>query len=133
MILITQCSYYNAKNARLSRHRTRRRASREEPPAGSGASEHSPLLSRRDSSSAGHRHESRKASEGADAVAGRPGLSNALALLAVWLVGGLGWFVSYKFGAWDVEPPAVPPAPEEEPTYQIGTVLGYTSAVFYLL
>lgn len=70
---------------------------------------------------------------GEDGEDGRAWLSNVLALLAVWVVGGLGWFVSYKFGAWDVDvPPGAPPPPEEEPTYQIGSVLGYISAVFYL-
>lgn len=64
----------------------------------------------------------------------RPWLYNTLALLAVWVVGGLGWFVSYKFGAWDVEvpPSAPPPPPEVQPTHQFGAILGYISAVFYL-
>ena len=130
VILITQCSYYNAKNARSSRRRTRGRVSREEP----DENEHSPLLARQNSV----RDEPEHAAQNKDVAGGggedtRAWINNALALLAVWVVGGLGWFVSYKFGAWDVEtPPAAPPAPLEEPTYQIGSVLGYISAVFYL-
>ncbi|SPO03803.1 related to membrane protein [Cephalotrichum gorgonifer] len=144
LILITQCSYYNAKNAR---HRGRRRTSHGEP----GTSERSPLLVRRRSSSAGlpgsfrrnDTHEESNIEALRKVVAGedqtpdtRPWLHNTLALLTVWVVGALGWFVSYKFGAWDsdagpvTDAPAIPP--EEEAAWQIGTVLGYISALCYL-
>lgn len=136
MILITQCSYYNAKNARLrGRGRGHRRASHGESSA--TETEHSPLLGRQRSASAGRRGEpdrdAPKTPAGGEASESRAWLNNALALVAVWVVGGLGWFVSYKFGAWDVDAPAgAPPAPDDEPTYKIGSVLGYISAVFYL-
>lgn len=125
IILITQCSYYNAKNARSSRRRSRRRASREDSVTSPSATEHSPLLDRQG-------EEPNKAASGGEAADNRPWLVNTLALLAVWIVGGLGWFVSYKFGAWDVETPGAS-QPPENPTHKIGAVLGYISAVFYLL
>lgn len=129
IILITQCSYYNAKNARSSRHRSRRRASREDHVASPGETEHSPLLDRQGDSAHG---EPNKAAAGGGASESKAWLMNALALLAVWVVGILGWFVSYKFGAWDVETPGAS-QPPENPTHKIGAVLGYISAVFYLL
>lgn len=134
VVLISQCTYYNTKNARL--RRARRRPSHGESSA--TETEHSPLLAGRPrSASAGRRGEpdrdAPKTPTGGETSEGRAWLNNALALLAVWVVGGLGWFVSYKFGAWDVDVPAgAPPAPEEEPTHRIGTVLGYISAAFYL-
>lgn len=150
IILITQCIYYNAKNARSPTRRGRgRRASREEPVSAPGPSEHSPLLApRQRSSSVGlpgsfrqsSTHEAssleplRKVVAGEDQTSdSRPWLNNTLALLAVWLVGGLGWFVSYKFGAWDTDSSAGgPAAPGDVPTHQIGSILGYISAVLYL-
>lgn len=134
MVLISQCTYYNTKNARL-RRRGRRRASHGESSA--TETEHSPLLGRQRSTSAGRRGEpdrdAPKTPAGGEVSEGRAWLNNALALLAVWVVGALGWFVSYKFGAWDVDAPAgAAPAPEEVPTHKIGTVLGYISAAFYL-
>lgn len=131
LILITQCTYYNAKNARSSRHRSRRRASRSDAVISSDATEQSPLLGSGQGEAA--HGEPNKAVVGDEVTDSRAWLVNTLALLAVWLVGGLGWFVSYKFGAWDVEtPPGGGPTPEK-PTHQIGSVLGYISAVFYLL
>ena len=62
-----------------------------------------------------------------------PWLHNSLSLLAVYAVGTLGWFVSYKAGAWDSDADSgETPSGVEEPTYKIGTVLGYVSAVCYL-
>lgn len=134
VILISQCTYYNTKNARLRRARHRRPSHGE---SSATETEHSPLLGHARSASATRRGEpdrdAPKTPAAAETAERRAWLNNALALLAVWVVGGLGWFVSYKFGAWDVDVPAgAPPAPEEEPTYRIGSVLGYISAAFYL-
>ena len=55
----------------------------------------------------------------------------------MWLVGVAGWFVSYKMGAWDVDP-GLPDDGREgsggatTTTGKIGLALGYVSAVAYL-
>ncbi|KAK0718902.1 PQ loop repeat-domain-containing protein [Apiosordaria backusii] len=62
-----------------------------------------------------------------------PWLHNTLSILAVWIVGGAGWFISYRMGAWDS--PDLPSGSEPisaEPQAMIGMVLGYISAVCYL-
>ncbi|VBB73232.1 Putative protein of unknown function [Podospora comata] len=62
-----------------------------------------------------------------------PWLHNALSLIAVWVVGGAGWFVSYRMGAWDSPDVPVDTEPiSAEPQAIIGMVLGYISAVCYL-
>lgn len=111
--------------------------------------EDAPLLARRRSSSLGlpgsHRRHAthtessieplRKVLTGEDETPdSRPWLHNSLSLLAVYLVGFLGWFVSYRAGAWDVTEPADPtdPTDMENPTQLIGMCLGYVSAVCYL-
>ncbi|KAK4192553.1 PQ loop repeat-domain-containing protein [Podospora australis] len=63
-----------------------------------------------------------------------PWLHNAVSVLAVWIVGAAGWFVSYKMGAWD-SPDSTPADRGEisaEPQAVIGMVLGYISALCYL-
>lgn len=147
IILISQVLYYNAKNARLNNRRGRR-SSREDT-ISPDSTEHSPLLGRRRSTSLGlpgsHRraatHEEstldplRKVITGEDETPdSNPWLHNALGLFAVYAVGTLGWFISYKAGAWDTDPNVgtSPPLAEDEPAYQIGTVLGYISALCYL-
>lgn len=61
---------------------------------------------------------------------------NTVSLLAVWVVGAAGWFISYKMGAWEV-----PGMPGEDgdgglagsgPVRAVGIGLGYFSAVCYL-
>ncbi|ODA78729.1 hypothetical protein RJ55_06111 [Drechmeria coniospora] len=140
-ILIGQVLYYNTLNAR------RLAAARSE--AAAAVSETSPLLGRRRSSSIGlpgsHRRHStheesslepiRKVVAGEDETQdGRPWLHNALGLLAVWLVGFVGWFVSFKAGAWSGEGPGQPESPEagNPPLEALGLALGYASAAFYL-
>lgn len=147
IILISQVLYYNAKNARLNNRRGRR-SSREDT-ISPDSTENSPLLGRRRSTSLGlpgsHRraatHEEstldplRKVITGEDETPdSNPWLHNALGLFAVYAVGTLGWFISYKAGAWDTDPNVgtSPPLAEDEPAYQIGTVLGYISALCYL-
>lgn len=63
-----------------------------------------------------------------------PWIHNALSLLAVYVVGFAGWFVSYKVGAWDSAEPSAPDssATTKSPIEIIGLALGYFSAVCYL-
>lgn len=62
-----------------------------------------------------------------------PWLHNTLSIFAVYLVGALGWFVSYKAGAWN-SPDIDVGAPEEVKgtMEKVGLFLGYVSAVCYL-
>jgi uncharacterized protein with PQ loop repeat len=67
----------------------------------------------------------------------RPWVHNALALLAVYVVGFSGWFVSYKVGAWDGANPSPPDADAvmtvtKSASESFGLGLGYVSAVCYL-
>jgi solute carrier family 66 (lysosomal lysine-arginine transporter), member 1 len=140
-VLITQCLYYNNLNSRRAA-----RLSREQEEA----DEDSPLLNRRRSSDLGlpgsHRrhmtHEEsameplRKMVTGEDDTPdSNPWLHNTLSLLAVYLIGFAGWFISYKAGAWDKDEPGLPDAPSDtENTLEIvGLTLGYLSAICYLL
>ncbi|KAH6894082.1 PQ loop repeat-domain-containing protein [Thelonectria olida] len=142
-ILISQCMYYNTINAR------RADVARNAPP-----SEESPLLAnrRRRSSSFGlpgsHRRHAthtetsmepiRKVLTGEDETPdSRPWVHNALALLAVYIVGFAGWFVSYKMGAWNGTDPSPPDADAvmtvtKSASESFGLGLGYVSAVCYL-
>ncbi|KAL2758433.1 hypothetical protein ACRALDRAFT_2040618 [Sodiomyces alcalophilus JCM 7366] len=149
LVLIAQCLYYNTKNARrAARHRQSQHhghSDHTEPVAG----ETEPLLAdqrRRGSTSshAGtHRHHEVPAESdplrkivavGDETSGGKAWLYNTLSLVAVYIVGILGWFVSYKAGAWEADPdlPA-PDSPGEKDTFtMIGLVLGYISAALYL-
>ncbi|KAM0561148.1 hypothetical protein ACHAPJ_003652 [Fusarium lateritium] len=143
VVLIGQALYYNALNAR--------RASRAEEPRSIDASEESPLLSRprRRSSSYGlpgsqRRHAThtessmeplRKIVTGEDDTPdSSPWVHNTLSLLAVYVIGFAGWFVSYKVGAWESGDSGTPDAPEDAqtPIELAGLILGYFSAVLYL-
>ncbi|KAF4457276.1 hypothetical protein F53441_750 [Fusarium austroafricanum] len=138
IVLIGQAVYYNALNARRAEE-----ARSIEP------SEESPLINRRRSSSFGlpgsqRRHAThtessmeplRKIVTGEDETPdSKPWLHNTLALLAVYVIGFAGWFVSYKVGAWESGEPSTPDAPEESqtPIELAGLVLGYISAALYL-
>lgn len=68
-----------------------------------------------------------------------PWLHNTLSILAVYLVGAAGWFLSYKAGAWDAPDSgdntgagAGSPAAADGTWEKIGLALGYFSAVCYL-
>ena len=66
-----------------------------------------------------------------------PWLHNAVSLIAVWVVGGAGWFVSYRMGAWGAGGGGGEPVPDDgqlikEPVAVVGMVLGYASALCYL-
>ncbi|RKU44352.1 hypothetical protein DL546_007378 [Coniochaeta pulveracea] len=154
MILIAQCTYYNTLNARRrargrSAHSRRRRESDSSTLADPDAeviidTEDEPLLARQRSSSQGlpgsHRHHSqRRESSGLDPLTriitgeddrpdSNPWLHNTVSLAAVYIVGAAGWFVSYRMGAWDVDPVT----DTEGTTNLVGLGLGYFSAVCYL-
>lgn len=117
---------------------------------GDDAEDDSPLLARRRSSSIGlpgshRRHAARRSESHLDPLRriitgedetpdSNPWLHNTLSLVAVWIVGALGYFASTRMGALDE-----PGVPSEEPTLQaddiyakFGMALGYFSAVCYL-
>ncbi|KAF4975424.1 hypothetical protein FZEAL_7772 [Fusarium zealandicum] len=144
LVLIGQVVYYNTLNAR--------RASRAQDAQLIDSSEESPLLSgrrRRRSSSFGlpgsqRRHAThtessmeplRKIVTGEDETPdSSPWVHNALSLIAVFVIGFAGWFVSYKVGAWDGGDPGTPDSPEDaKSSLEVtGLILGYISAVLYL-
>lgn len=140
LVLISQCLYYNTLNARRVRQRTTSSAT--------DASEDEPLLRRRRASSGAalpgsqRRNSTRHEESGFDPIRrvvtgedetpdSNPALHNSLSIAAVYIVGTLGWFVSYKAGAWDA--PESPDVPSAKSTVAIiGMSLGYLSAVCYL-
>lgn len=76
-----------------------------------------------------------------DTLDSNPWLHNAVSLVAVWIVGAAGWFLSYKMGAWGNDNDGIDPSPtpepnafisSDEPQAIIGMMLGYFSAVCYL-
>ncbi|KAG5927854.1 hypothetical protein E4U42_001696 [Claviceps africana] len=146
-ILIGQTGYYKVKAA----HR-RASARRETFLVAESTCEGSPLLGRRRSSTdlpGSHvRHDThresalepiRKVVTGEDETPERrPLLNNLLGLMAVYIIGFVGWFISYKAGAWDGDEgipddgPSVPPSDADDMKAKLGLALGYTSALFYL-
>lgn len=131
LVLITQCAYYNTRNKH--RAEARARLAQAETPE---VSEDSPLLWRRDSSSIAPSGSPTKATavQSEDETRDSNSLANnALSLVAVYIIGTVAWFISYKAGAWDADEPA-PDVPEEanNPLEWAGLTLGYISAVLYL-
>ncbi|KAI1292380.1 PQ loop repeat-domain-containing protein [Xylaria venustula] len=135
LILVTQCLYYNIRNARIARQR--RRSS-----GGTESSEERPLLRRNSTASTSHPRRSRREQSNPDAIKRvatgesepsktSPWLTNSLALLAIHVVGAAGWFISYRVGAWDQPDGADAPDPSS-PASVSGMVLGYASAICYL-
>ncbi|CAI6338260.1 unnamed protein product [Periconia digitata] len=132
LILISQCIYYNVRNAR----RARKASTRTEDSADQ------PLLGRRDSSNVGlpgsHRRRSsalsrrRRASSlpslKAQEDVNNEWIKNSLSIAGVAVVGAAGWAIAWKTGVWipSVEDDASGKTP-------IGAeILGYVSAVCYL-
>ena len=159
LILISQCSYYNALNARRRSRSTRRRRLSSQSTDATAVSdgeadptEEDALLTRsrrRRSESLGlpgshRRHSVRRGESNLDPLTriitgeddtpdSNPWLHNTLSILAVWVVGAAGWFVSYKMGAWDGPDGADGGSGSADmPEKKIGMVLGYLSAVCYL-
>ncbi|KAF4589578.1 hypothetical protein GQ602_003467 [Ophiocordyceps camponoti-floridani] len=135
LTLISQCLYYNALNAQLSRSND---SDVDADP------EHSPLLAdgRERSADLGivvadspAPSSQKRAASAADSNASTGSWTrNGLSLLGVYLIGLAGWFVSYKAGAWGHTPPNAPdlPPPKHDMGATVGVVLGYVSAAFYL-
>ncbi|KAI6782488.1 vacuolar amino acid transporter-like protein [Emericellopsis cladophorae] len=127
-VLIAQCAYYNQRNKGKSAH-----SANGEP------SEESPLLRRESSGAIGVSTAEAAAkivpgeNESDDASGGKQWLQNTLSLVAVYVVGIVAWFISYKAGAWDTADPT-PDTPEavNNPLEMAGLTLGYISAVLYL-
>ncbi|KAI0447270.1 PQ loop repeat-domain-containing protein [Xylaria telfairii] len=140
IILITQCVYYNVRNARSARSARRRRRSS----ANTDASEDQPLLRRNSTNSpnshvqySAHHEQSnpdaikRVISNEDELTNGNSWVNNALAILAIYTVGATGWFISYRVGAWDKPDNAAVPDPNS-PAGISGMILGYASALCYL-
>ncbi|ATY61229.1 vacuolar membrane PQ loop repeat [Cordyceps militaris] len=123
-VLIAQCVYYNSLN--------RRKAAA----TYTYATEDSPLLGRRRSESSRRRasHSSQAKADLADEVLDtKPWVRNLASLVAVYVIGSLGWFISYKAGAWKSDPTPPSDPNEERTTLElVGLALGYASAFFYL-
>ncbi|KAI1436398.1 PQ loop repeat-domain-containing protein [Xylaria sp. CBS 124048] len=132
-ILIAQCAYYNIHNARIARRRH------------SYVSEDEPLLRRSSTalSSSRRRHayneesnpEAMKRDDAAVEDETRrvsPWVTNTMGILAIYVVGIAGWFISYSAGAWDKPDGGVNVSDPSSPSSIGGMVLGYASAVCYL-
>ncbi|TRX98380.1 hypothetical protein FHL15_000454 [Xylaria flabelliformis] len=127
LILITQCIYYNVRNSRSAQRRRRSSTNTE-------ASEDQPLLRRNSTSSPSQSNPDaikRAVTAEDELTSGSSWLNNAFAILAIYLVGAAGWFVSYRAGAWDQPDSAGAPDPNS-PAGISGMVLGYASALCYL-
>lgn len=155
VILIGQSVYYNSLNsrreARLSANGHAETQAAASGPVEEEADEEEPLLSRRRRSSlAGLPGSQRRQSSMARDISSldplarcitgedetpdaHPWLHNALSLLAVYVVGTVGFFVSYRMGAWgdQTHSPDVPEAGDA--TTMFGLTMGYISAALYLL
>ncbi|KAK5626877.1 hypothetical protein RRF57_002592 [Xylaria bambusicola] len=133
LILITQCVYYNMRNARAARRRDS---------SDTESSEERPLLRRNSTTSTSHARRSHHEQSTSDAlkrvVSGEAEtsktnswLGNSLAIFAIYLVGTAGWFISYSVGAWDK--PDGAEAPDSDSKAALGgMLLGYASALCYL-
>lgn len=150
-VLILQCLYYNAMNARAEKKKLR---SAEEAGAGD---ETDPLLvrTRSGSSGAGVTADNlglpgsrRRSSEGRRSKASLPErrdslsrileedtpsrawLKNSISVVLIILAGTAGWALAWRAGAWKPVPVR---GPEEDESTPVGAeVLGYASAVLYL-
>ncbi|KAF2635963.1 vacuolar membrane PQ loop repeat protein-like protein [Massarina eburnea CBS 473.64] len=134
LILISQCIYYNVKNARKSR----------KPSTRSEDNAEQPLLGRRDSSNMGlpgsHRRRSsalsrrRRASSlpslTEEGSARNEWVKNTLSLIGVCVVGAAGWAIAWKTGVWIPTPTTDDAAEGETPLG--ASILGYASAICYL-
>ncbi|KAM0521201.1 hypothetical protein ACHAPE_002676 [Trichoderma viride] len=122
-LLISQCLYYNTVNAR------RAALAAEE-------NEEAPLL--------GERHHRRSVSSEDGGKIGPAGdellerstwMSNTASLIGVYVAGFIGWYLSYKAGAYrEADPVVFNAAMQASPDLleKIGIVLGYFSAICYL-
>lgn len=125
LLLISQCIYYNTVNAR------RAALAAEE-------NEEAPLLGERH---AAHRRsvsseDGAKIGPAGDELLERSSwMSNTASLIGVYVAGFIGWYLSYKAGAYKQADPVVfNAAVQASPDLleKIGIILGYFSAVCYL-
>jgi uncharacterized protein with PQ loop repeat len=142
LVLIAQCVYYNAKNAR----RAARKASTR-----SDDSVEQPLLGRRDSSNVGlpgshtrRRSSAASARERRRRASSLPSLveeqeagksawvKNAVSIVGVCAVGAAGWAIAWRTGVWVPTPEHDGTSADGETTPLGASVLGYASAVCYL-
>jgi uncharacterized protein with PQ loop repeat len=132
LILISQCVYYNLKNARRERKASAR----------STESVEAPLLGRRDSSNLGlpgsHRRDSqasrRRRASSLPTIAdveegGGEWVKNSLSVVGVCVVGAAGWAIAWKTGVWSPQPLDEAAGTDMALGAQL---LGYASAVCYL-
>ncbi|KAH8697153.1 vacuolar membrane PQ loop repeat protein [Talaromyces proteolyticus] len=143
-VLITQCLYYNIRNARREQRRNSRQSSIETP------TPTTPLLGRRFSdeisipgsrrrrSSASVRGNQRRASYADDTLAkiveendsgAKVWIKNVLSVLAIIIIGAGGWAIAWQTGLWKPTPQKQSGGDQIAPGAQ---VLGYFSAVCYL-
>ncbi|PHH82046.1 hypothetical protein CDD82_7194 [Ophiocordyceps australis] len=134
--LIGQTFYYNSINATSSRR----------PADDSLVSESSPLIRNTSVPSASHlgssadedpptEPDTKTLSDHVDTPVHVGWLRNCLNLLAIYVVGFVAWYVSYKAGLWNGSAPGIPDSPKGD--YKrigeiVGLCLGYISATFYL-
>ena len=144
-VLITQCVYYNVKNARKA---ARKSSSLQ---GADGAAE--PLLAaqrrrssdnvglpgsrRRSSAAASLRRRSSHRSQNDTLLkileedsTGKETAKNVVSVLAICAVGAAGWAIAWQTGAW--KPTPVTKKGEAEPMALGAQILGYFSAVCYL-
>ncbi|UKZ86703.1 uncharacterized protein TrAFT101_002527 [Trichoderma asperellum] len=128
LLLISQCIYYNTVNAR------RAALAAEE-------NEEAPLLGDRHTTAHRHRHSVSSEDGGKIGPAGdellerSSWMSNTASLVGVYVAGFIGWYLSYKAGAYkETDPVVFNAAIQASPDLleKVGIVLGYFSAVCYL-
>ncbi|KAJ5085347.1 hypothetical protein N7532_010118 [Penicillium argentinense] len=147
-VLIAQCLYYKARNARRENHR-RRRSSTETPDPTT------PLLGRRFSDSLpipqgrrrssgslrGYQAAGRRESQAEDPLAkiveeseyGRKAWAkNCVSILGIFLVGMAGWTIAWQTGMWAPAPQESRGDSGDNGEAASGQVLGYVSAICYL-
>ncbi|KAL6896959.1 putative PQ-loop G protein-coupled receptor [Trichoderma evansii] len=125
-LLISQCIYYNTINARQAA-------------LAAEVNEEAPLLGERHTTA--HRHSVSSEDGGKIGPAGdellerSSWMSNTASLIGVYVAGFIGWYLSYKAGAYKQTDPVVfNAAMQASPDLleKIGIILGYFSAVCYL-
>jgi uncharacterized protein with PQ loop repeat len=142
LILISQCLYYNFKNAQKSRRRSTRSTITVDGPE-------QPLLGRRDSSNLGlpgsHRRKNSATSSRRRRASSLPSIverdvenqdetnawvRNSLSIIGVCVVGASGWGIAWATGVW--QPTPLIEDGTGEPIPMGAEILGYISAVCYL-
>jgi len=145
-VLISQCLYYNVKNARKVARRCASSISQDSelldpttPLLSRRMSENLGLPgSRRGSSASQRRPGSRRSNRIKDSLAeiieetepGKPWIKNMLSILGICAIGTAGWAIAWQSGVWQPTPIAKPGTSGDTPGW--AQALGYISAVCYL-